>query len=488
MYLITPLFSAIRRLLTQPGSEVSRANRALRYATELVWHCAAELKHDRAGEAAAALTYRTIFSMIPLLVLALLVFNTFGDSRSVGSEVQTKIYEYMGLNSLAYIEPEPDRSAGTAPPKAGVQGEPSDDEQRVDAEMKARVDQVFQALTDQVSQVRLGSIGVVGLVIFIWAAISLIVTMEQTFNRVYNCPIGRPWHMRITIYWASITLGPLMLFLSLYLSSRVVTAAYSLGVGSWLLGQLTRFTALGLSWLMLFLLYSLMPNTRVDRRAALIGSFVTAVLFEISKWGFGLYVSRAVPYSKIYGSLGLVPLFLLWMYVIWLLVLFGLELTYTLQAMKGRRFKHLDNQRTDGTSGDPRWIIPIITRIAQGFEAGKTVTYADLAIDLGLPSRAIDELTLLLEKESLIHRVQTDRDNSGVSLTMPPDKIPLQRLLELSRKLTLAPGIAPNTTADDMIAARLKHNGWALIEQLERAGQHSVEGQTLASLIKPPVN
>ncbi|MCE9592372.1 MAG: YihY/virulence factor BrkB family protein [Planctomycetes bacterium] len=476
MLIVTPILESIHRLLTQPVSELGRARRAVRYAAELVQHCTAELRHDRATEAAAALTYRTIFSMVPLIVLALLIFNTFGDSKGVGSEVQGKIYDYLGLSTLAYSS-----SSGSH-----VTGDSTRDpsQQKVDREMKARVDQVFKTLTDQVSQVRLGSIGLVGIVLFIWAALSLIVTMEQTFNRVYNCPVGRPWVMRIALYWAGITLGPLLLFLSLYMSGRMLLAAHSLGVGAWLLGQVSHSAALSLSWLMLFLLYILMPNTRVDRRAALIGSFVTAVLFEISKWGFGLYVSKAVPYSKIYGSLGLVPLFLLWVYVIWLLVLFGLELTYTLQAMKGRRFKHLDTAPHNGTSGDPRWIIPLLARVAQGFETGRPVTHADLSIDLGLPGRAIEELTGLLEKQSLIHRVVGDKGSDGLTLSLPPEKIPLSRLLDLSRSLSLAPGLEPGAESQAMIDSRLKQPGWAALDQLEQAQRRGLESKTLASVMK----
>lgn len=484
MVFVTPLIQGIRRLLTQPVSELSRAHRALRYAMELVWHCAAELKHDRATEAAAALTYRTIFSMIPLIVLALLVFNTFGDSKGLGMEVQSKIYDYLGLSTLAFNEQAPHATptdAAPLPPR--TDGEPItvEEQKKVDREMKARVDQVFASLTNQVSQVKLGSIGIVGLALFIWAAISLIVMIEQTFNRVYNCPIGRPWHMRITIYWASITLGPLLLFLSLYMSGRMLTAAHSLGVGSWFLSQVTRSTALALSWLMLFFLYSLMPNTRVDRRAALVGSFVTAVLFELTKWGFGLYVSKAVPYSKIYGSLGLVPLFLLWMYLIWILVLFGLELTYTLQAMKGKRFKHLDTETPLGASGDPRWIIPLMTRIAQGFDTGTPVSEAELASDLALPNRSIEELIEVLEKGSFIHRVQGA--GGTLTLSLPPEKIPINRLLALAHSLSLAPGVEPGGTADELIESRLKQKSWALLDEIDRSQQKSYESKTLAALL-----
>src|SRR5690606_5390189 len=134
---------------------------------------------------------------------------------------------------------------------------------------------------------------------------------------------GRSILQRVVTYWTVITLGPLLLLVSLYVAGQIVEWARPIPVVGSLLVFAGRFTALGASWILLLVLYTLMPNTNVAVKPAVIGSFVGAVLWEIGKWGFGLYVSRALPYSALYGSLGLIPLFLFWVYITWVVVLFG---------------------------------------------------------------------------------------------------------------------------------------------------------------------
>jgi membrane protein len=110
---------------------------------------------------------------------------------------------------------------------------------------------------------------------------------------------------------------------------------------------LAEFGSLFGSFLALTLLYKLMPNTHVRWRPAFWGALVAAGLSEVSKWAFGLYVSQALPYLKLYGAIGLVPLFLFWLYLGWLIILFGLQIAFTLQAMKGRVF---ERRRTAASS------------------------------------------------------------------------------------------------------------------------------------------
>ena len=108
-----------------------------------------------------------------------------------------------------------------------------------------------------------------------------------------------------------------------------------------------------------------MPNTRVRWRPALWGALVAAGLSEVSKWGFGLYVSQALPYLKLYGAIGLVPLFLFWLYLGWLIILFGLEIAFTLQAMKGARVRAQGTRAASLATADPQWLLPVMVAIAR---------------------------------------------------------------------------------------------------------------------------
>ena len=518
----------LRRVITSPVGELTRAQRVMRFWIDLVWHCTRALRHDRAGEMAAALTYRTIFSLIPLLVTLLLVFQAFRGLDQVRSELEPLIYKFMRIDAVGFDEevledltphgiekekqalpitpqapPTPGAPNGnpappppvdvpttpanptapapsdtTAPPQVDAQGKPipppADAPKVVDKQVKFRVDQFLTDLTNQVSSLDFGSIGAVGFILFIWAAIDLVVTLELSFNRVFNCPGGRPWLRRIPIYWAIITLGPVLVWLSLSVAGRLVGFAEQVPLLGVLIKYASSLFALAASWLLLFLVYKLMPNTNVHANSALAGSFVAAVLWELGKFGFGLYVSKAVPYAKIYGALGLIPLFLFWVYLTWIIVLFGLELTYTLQAMKGKRFKYeLPASVHADVPGDPQWIIPIITQIGQSFAQGKPIDSQALADRLGLPDRVIVELNLKLEQAGLIHRVQGGEDaDAHYALSLPPEQIRIQQLLEIADSIRHSSDPARQQA------------GWVMLRTLSQAQQVAAGDQTLASLLK----
>jgi membrane protein len=231
-------------------------------------------------------------------------------------------------------------------------------------------------------------------------------------------------------------------------------------------------TSLAASWLLFFLLYRLVPNTRVRIRPALVGSLVAAVLWELGKWGFGLYVRTAVPYSALYGSLGLILLFLFWIHLTWLIVLFGLELSYTLQAMQERAFERLEDLSRPHGIADPRWVIPMMTQLAAAFAEGKTLSTHRLAQDLHLPIDAVSRLANGLEEAGLVHLVPSETsEEAGYSLARPPSGIRIIDLLALTRGLTGDGQDRPSRPE------------WALVDRLDQAQSDAAGDATLASLL-----
>lgn len=471
MTLLNQTTSALRRWLTQPASELTRTQRTVRWLFDLFRHCARELYHDRATEMAAALTYRTIFSLIPVLVMALLVFNALGGFRSFGDEVQTKLYEYLGIAQIAVPQ-----QSQTPPAQQHIVITDEDvSAAELAAEQKLRVDQFINQLTDKVSQISITSIGTVGMIVLIWAALALIITVEDTFNRIYDCPVGRSWRLRIPVYWAVLTLGPVLFGGSLWLSSFILGLAAKLGLG-WFVGQVTQLGALALSWILLYLLYTLMPNTYVARRPALIGALVAAILYEQGKALFGLYLKNSVFNYQLYGTLALLPIFLFWIYITWLIVLFGLELTYTLQAMKNKRFKHRDELVGSVIESNPAWLIPIMVGVGQAFAKGQSTSVDQLCGQLNLPANMVKPLLRELEKEGLVHQVADPRHrrdhDDDYMLSLPPESIQMERLLELSHRITAGPGSHQPKT------------GWQCLAQLDQAQRQMLQGSTLAALLK----
>lgn len=483
MKVLTQTTAYLRRLISEPIGELNRAQRTLRFAVDLSRHCARQLGRNHASQMAAALTYRTIFGLVPMAVLMLLVFRAFGGFEHVSADLQAKIYDHLGLSSISLPAPADGAESIVSAPGDSQSGTPLAAQHREEAhrQLRAGIDRILADLTANASKVNVGSIGVVGLAVLIWAALALLITVERSFNQIYNCAAGRSWHLRVPIYWAVITLGPVLLFVSLYVAQQLVEYTQSKAVAgqmptivSGVVGGLSGMTALGASCLLLFLLYVLMPNRRVRLRPALVGALVAAVLWESGKWGFKLYVTKAVSYSTLYGSLGLVPLFLLWLYLTWLIVLFGLEITYTLQAMRGREFEKEAMRRDQRQVYDPRWLVPMMTKIGAAFRSGQVIDTEDLAQVLGLPETAVVQMGRQLHEAGLIHRVAGNGDVAGgYTLAQPPEDIKLNRLLELGQMF----GHNAKSHPDDP--------AWRVLASLAKAQQVAAGNITLAGILDP---
>ena len=457
---VTKLIAELRQLLLQPTHELSRAQRWVRNALDLGRYSGRMLHEHRAPQMAAALTYRTIFSLVPLLVVGLLVIRMFGGFEDLGVEAQDQFYTW----AFGAGEKLPD---GTMSPAA------------IPHDVQLVLEDVAKRFEAILAKVSFKSIGVVGVLILFWAALALLITAEQSFNTIYGAPTGRPWHMRIVIYWAVISLGPVLLVVSVWAAGMIGNWGSDVLILGGLLKFLSRFTALMATWLLLFLMYRLMPNTHVRTRPAVIGALTAAILWEILKVGLGVYMHVVVPqsaYSKLYGSLFLIPLFLFWLYVSWLIVLFGLEITYTLQTLPDFRRKQWQARLADRAAGDPLWLIPLMTRVGEAFNEGEVLSGQNLAEQLDLPLGVVVQLADRLENEGLIHQVQSAGAvvPSGYALATPAQQIPLKRLLEIAADIS--------RSAD----GNRDSAGWRYLGALAAAQRDAAGDTTLASVLEDP--
>lgn len=447
MKFVISLTDGIKRFLSSPTEELSRWQRTARFYFELCVHCAKELRHDRAGQMAAALTYRTIFSMIPVVVLSLVVFSAFEGFGDLRDQAQSGVLEYLGFDALHYEQ-------GTG-------------EDRGQNLVIGKINEI----TDKVQSLNFTSIGGISFALLAWAAIGLVISMEHSFNQIYGGAPGRSLARRVTLYWSALTLGPVLILVSVFMTTQVVGYVEPIPWVGPLLKQLSRFTALGATWFLLVFLYSLMPNTKVRLRSAMLGGIVAAVLWELAKYGFGLYVRKAVPYAEIYGVLGLIPLFLFWVYITWLIILFGLELTFTHQAMGVRRFKHDAERKEQEVWLSPSWLLPVAARIAKSFEAGQPCEAQAISKETGLPERAVVKMLAALEQGGVIHQVASGELHEGVSLSKPASSIPATAIFDAAHKL---------------LPDRAKHadreKAWRVVEQLRVNDRQQLEGKTLADL------
>jgi membrane protein len=448
----------VKRLLHSPTHELTRWQRSVVYGIELARHGAAELRHDKASQVAAALTYHTLFSLLPTIVLAMVVLQSF-----VGVEDRNHFKNEV----VSFLLPE-------AADVDYFDFSNSAETERAQELMKGRqelADRV-QGLMNSISNISFTGLGVVGLILFIYGATGLLSTIEKSFNAIFGIVAGRAWYLRLPFHYTIITITPVLLIAAQALQTRLFAMQATGTWMKWMLGPAGVIAPFMLVWAAVLALYILLPNTYVPRRAAAIGSFVAAVLWVTLKDLFRYYVAHAAV-TNIYGALGLLPLFLLWLYITWLIVLFGLELTHVVAGMKNRQFKHLAGRQIDDQVIDPGWMVPLATQIAICFEQGRSCRLDELGQMLNLAPRGVSKMLIALEKAELVHRVATTGGDS-YSLTRPASRITVQRVLDVAG--TLMP------SRDGAAAQTPSAPAWRLLTELRSSSRRLAETTTLADL------
>jgi membrane protein len=341
----------------------------------VIWHCWRLFRLNRCGTQAAALAYHTMFGVVPLAIVMLMVFQMFPSSKDMGDKVRQLIYEQMNLTKITY----PSDVAG-APPITLAQ----------------KIDEITGLYLSNLST---GAITFIGGLLTIWAAISLLTTIEKSFNTIWGVPRSRDILHRTINYWAILTLGPLFMGLGIYLSTKY---AFSQTLQEGIFKFIKPIFSFGISAVLLFCLYMFLPNAKVKVTAALIGAIVAAIFWTAIKVGFGYYVKEYIPYQAVYGIMGLIPLAVFWIYIVWLIVLAGLQLTYATQHVyvldKAERLAKLRQQQASFIATE-QTTIQIMREVLIAFEDKnrKPVTPSEIAnataLDEDFVERILENLT-----------------------------------------------------------------------------------------------
>jgi membrane protein len=258
----------------------------------LARHVWKHFKEDRCFEEAASLGYTSLLALVPLLAVIFGIIAAFPVFAQWSSRLQSFIFTNLM-------------------PAAGEQ-----------------VENYLTTFLESVSGLTLP-----GTVTLILTALLLMFRIEIAFNRIWRVGRARSLANRVVVYWAVLTLAPILI------GAAVVMSAQKLFAGVVLQAALTpavyRVGIFLTSWMVFALIFVLVPNRRVRFRDALSGALLSTVLFELAKLGFVAYVSNA-NYAVIYGALATVPIFLFWLYLVWIVVLLGASLAASLTTFRER--------------------------------------------------------------------------------------------------------------------------------------------------------
>lgn len=335
----------------------------IRALLEFCLALARRFRDDRGIQTAGSLTFTTLLALVPLVTVAVALSTAF----PVFNEAMDALRGYV---------------SGQLLPEGG-----------------AKVTQQFTAFAAKAG--RLTAIGIAFLAI---TALMLILTVDEVLNRIFRVQRRRLLAQRLLVYWAVLSLGPLLIGASLSMTSFLVGSS----LGFLDLGWLTRGVLALMPFLFtcaaLAMLYLVVPYRRIDPRHALIGAVVAGLLFEAAKRAFALYIANFPTYTLIYGAFAAVPIFLLWLYLSWVVVLFGATLTAMLPGYRGALGHMTDTPGRELTNA-----VAVLRILARARRADGALGLTQIARRAKLPPERCEQVLERCAVQGWAAR--TDRDN-----------------------------------------------------------------------------
>lgn len=384
---------------------------------------ARETARDQVPVRAATLAYWSLVTIVPVLVLGASVLRPFGLDRAAYSVVLSAV-------------------------------------------LAGSVNEVGAQLDTWLSAVDLGKLGVVGIVGVLFTSSQIYFSMEDAYNTLWNTRPKRAWATRFIQYYATVTLAPLLIAMGFHYSSIVDAQTGHNWAGLALPVLITMIAFVGA--------LRTLPDADVHWSSAALGGLVSAVAFEIAKVGFNTYVSvfgAADSAAKIYGSIWFFPVFLVWLYTLWLIVLFGVELAYVVQRRDD--LIYAEERGMEGDHGlrrhaDALFALQCLMVVAERYTAGlgpspeSVVTHA-LHSDAKYVLNALETL-----EEAGILGVAQGR---GYLPAIPLEQLTVREVVIRYRKETL-PSMADNAPGAELVGGLLSPGGVQLdhpISELLRA-------------------
>ncbi|MBH0183170.1 MAG: YihY family inner membrane protein, partial [Nitrospira sp.] len=387
----------------------------------------------------ASLVYTTLLSLVPFLAVMFSVLKAFGAHQQI-EPLLNQVLEPLG------------------PKGAEVTGQ----------------------IIGFVNNLKVGVLGAVGVAGLFYTTYSLIDKIEQALNAIWRVRQGRTWARKFTDYLSVVLVGPVLIFTAIGLIASVqshalierVMAIEPFGTILVLAAELMPFALL--CGVFTFL-YKFVPNTQVTAWPALVGGITAALLWGIAGEAFAAFVAASGKYSAIYSGfavLVLFLLFLLWLYVGWLIVLVGAQVSFFTQHPAAYRAQFLWHQNTPALR--ERLVLNILVTLGRRSVRGEgPMPMMELAQEFGLPPSVIEERVIELIDHRLLARTV---EPEGIALIKPPELMPLHEILSLVRD-----GQDPVRSVQEKPEGRID----ALLRQRDTAVAQSLDGMTLRSLIEP---
>ncbi len=328
---------------------------------------------------ASALTYTTLLSIVPLLALMFSLLKGLG--------VQNVLEPFL-INNLAIGSQE-------------------------------AVAEIFS----YIENTQFGRLGAIGLIVLVLTVLALLSNIEKSFNHIWRVQETRTLMRRFADYFSVVLLSPLLILAAVSISTslqsqtlvlKLLETAY-VGEALLLLFKLIPFVVM---WAAFIFLYLFMPNTRVRIQAALVGGIVGGTLWQLLQWGYVHFQVGVGKYNAIYGTMAALPIFIVWLYLSWMIVLFGVELTYAIQNI-GTVRQNLGAEKINFACRQ-RLALTVLMLTGESFYRGEPAWSRErIGEDLKLPPRVVSEL---LDDLVRLNLMAVLCDESGEQLRYQPGR------------------------------------------------------------------
>jgi membrane protein len=392
-----------------------------------------DFRDDQCLLRASALTFTTILSIVPFFALTFSVLKGFG--------VHNKI-EPLILNKVA----------------AGSQ-------------------EIVDRVITYINNTNMTSMGTIGLITLVITVISVLGNIEEAFNVIWGVKETRSIYRKFSDYLSVVITAPLLLLAAV----SITTTLQSQTIVKWLvetsyLGDallfLFRLVPYLIIWMALIFLYIFIPNTRVRFKSALIGGVLAGTIWQLAQWGYIHFQVGVGHYNAIYGTLALLPVFMIWIYTSWLIVLFGVEVVYAHQNI--RTFRRDVRNPSFSYNQKELLALAILQNIAIAFHFERdSWTIEKLAENLDIPVRVVRELLSILMENRYIK--STDGEDPAFFPARELDHIVIKDVLDTLKNYGDECKVSPMTKGE----MRLQK----VLTRLDAGMAAALEGMTLKDMV-----
>ncbi|WP_305045713.1 YihY/virulence factor BrkB family protein [Geoalkalibacter sp.] len=317
---------------------------------------------------ASALTFTSLLAIVPLLALMFALLKGFG----VQNQLEPIILDNLAMGSEAVV-----------------------------AEILLYIENT-----------NVGRLGVVGLLTLFVTVLAMLSNIEKSFNAVWGVEETRSLYRRFADYFSVVMIGPVFIFAAISMTSTLQSNAvvHALKekalVGDLMLFLFKILPFVGM-WIAFTALYMFMPNARVSKRAALIGGIFGGTLWQLAQWGYVHFQVGVSKYNAIYGTMAALPIFMMWIYLSWVIVLLGLELTYAVQHL--RRVSQEVRVSEVNFASREMLALGVFLMLAEAFyRGGRPRTLDDISVALQLPPRLARSILGQLVRLGALSEVRSD--------------------------------------------------------------------------------